>query len=382
MISLIKTKIKDLTFVLFYLMRIFPIKSNKIVFSNFIGKGCGDNPKYICEELIKMNEEFDLVWLTSNSSSAKLPTCVRAIDIKSVRAIYELSTAKVWIDNCRKGLSVRKRSGQYYIQTWHSGIGPKKIEKAAIKTLPAHYIKEAKHDSTMIDLMLAGSDWERNNIYENFWYNGSVLKIGLPRQDIFWENSSKKKSAIKNVLALDSYKVFIYAPTFRRTFEENIRTINIDWERILEALTEKFGGMWVGALRLHPNVAYMSKEITLPKNVIDLSLYDDPQELVVISDAIISDYSSIIYESAMINIPSFVFADSLASQNAETTFSTDDLPFPIALNFDELIENIRQFDMESYKEKCNTFFFVKCGVVKNNSSSKDIANIIKTKCFK
>ena len=78
---------------LFYFFRLFPIKKNKIVFCNFFGNGYGCNPKYICQELIKQNQNYDLVWLLNNLSSS-LPKEVRKIKFPSAKAIYELIQLK------------------------------------------------------------------------------------------------------------------------------------------------------------------------------------------------------------------------------------------------------------------------------------------------
>lgn len=80
----------------------------------------------------------------------------------------------------RKDFSVRKRKGQYYIMTWHGGIGPKKIEREAENQLDKFYIKKAKHDSQMVDLMIAESDFTYRKYRTMLWYNGEILKCGTP----------------------------------------------------------------------------------------------------------------------------------------------------------------------------------------------------------
>ena len=101
---------------LYHILWLFPIKRNKVVISNFLGKGYGDNCKYICEELLKNKGRYDIVWLL-NDCSTPLPTEIRGVKIFTLKYLYELATAKVWIDNCRKPFTVKKRKGQYYIQT-------------------------------------------------------------------------------------------------------------------------------------------------------------------------------------------------------------------------------------------------------------------------
>ena len=143
---------------LFFIFRIFPIQRNKIVIDNYAGKGFGDNGKYIALELLRRKCDFDIVWLARNLKE-EFPDGIRLVSYASLKSIYEQATAKVWIDNLRKASYVRKRSGQYYIMTWHGGIGPKKIEKEAEDQLGEEYLQGAKNDSKMANLFLAEADF-------------------------------------------------------------------------------------------------------------------------------------------------------------------------------------------------------------------------------
>ena len=119
-----------------HIYKYLPVDNKKIVFSNFAGNNYGCNPKYISEELLKENINCKIVWLIKDLKhfNKDFPPQVKLIDIKSERAIYELATAKIWVDNVRKvnlfkrGLS--KKENQKYIQTWHGSLGIKKIENA------------------------------------------------------------------------------------------------------------------------------------------------------------------------------------------------------------------------------------------------------------
>lgn len=117
------------------------IKNNKIVVCSFYGKGYSDNPKYIVEELLNRNLNVDIVWLLDNPSMYILPNKIRKIRIFSIKSVYELLTAKVWIDNCRKYFfyNIFKPNGTIYIQTWHGGIGLKRAEKEVENHLAKSY---------------------------------------------------------------------------------------------------------------------------------------------------------------------------------------------------------------------------------------------------
>ena len=91
------------------LCRLLPVKRKKVVFCSFGGKGFGDNPKAIALALLETAPELDLVWLTRDLQIS-LPEGIRPCRFGTARAVYELSRAKVWVDNSRCGAKYKKKS--------------------------------------------------------------------------------------------------------------------------------------------------------------------------------------------------------------------------------------------------------------------------------
>ena len=86
-----------------------PIQRNKIVFDNFAGKSYGCDPKYITEYLLTSTDEYiDIVWLLDDISE-DLPEGIRKVKYGSLKSIYELASAKIWIDNVKSALKVKKK---------------------------------------------------------------------------------------------------------------------------------------------------------------------------------------------------------------------------------------------------------------------------------
>lgn len=365
---------------LFYLMRIFPVKRNKIVFCSFSGKGFGDNCKYIALELLKQSQKYDLVWLTADGDDESVPRQVRTVKYLSLRSVYEQATAKVWVDNRRKPGYVRKRKNQYYIQTWHAGISLKKVEKDAELAMPQYYIWAAKRDSKMADLFLSSSKWDTECYRRAFWYDGHILEEGLPRQDIIFNLTDEKKSLLKKKIGIDEkYKIAMYAPTFRKNMtEKDLSVYSIDWNNFLEILRKRFGGTWKGMIRLHPNVSKYVNSLQLPTNVLNVTNYPDMQELIAISDVAITDYSSAILEFAMTGRPGFIFAVDLEDykKDRDLYFSLEELPCPLALSNEQLIENVKLFDARKYAESVRAFYHGRCGLFEGGHASEAVAQII------
>jgi CDP-glycerol glycerophosphotransferase len=362
--------------IFYYLFRIFPINKNKIFFQNFNGKGYGDNPKYIAEEIIRRNLDFKLVWAVSPKCSGKFPKNVKTVPYKSIQAIYEEVTSKLWIDNCRKQLYVRKRKGQIYIQTWHGTVNLKKVEMDAEQNLSPYYVKQAKHDSKLADFFLSDCKFTSQLYRSSFWYNGKILEHGTPRDDILFNLNNNIKDKVFNYFNLSYNKnIILYAPTFRDNFNTDI--YNLNFEQILKNLYEKTNHDWVFLIRLHPNISNESNIFTYNKTVLNASNYDDMQELLLSSDILITDYSDCMYEFAFTHKPVHLYINDYEEYKKERDFYFDifSLPFPASKNMYELVDNINNFDYDKYKLSLNNFFD-KVGIFNNGNSSKYIVDRI------
>ena len=143
-------------------MKCLPVFRRKIVFNNFYGKGYGDSPKYIAEEIRRQGLDVDMVWLV-NDLSMDFPPGIRKVKLQSLKASFELSTAKMIVSNVRATLPYKKKQSQYYIQTWHGSVAFKAIEKDAIDKLRPDYVREAIEDSKMINhrdgTVTVSADW-------------------------------------------------------------------------------------------------------------------------------------------------------------------------------------------------------------------------------
>ena len=174
------------------------VQPTKIVFNNFNGKGYGDNPKYIAAEILKRNLSYDLVWIV-NDDNIVLPKSIRKVKAGTFKCSYELSTAKVFINNVKNKLPFLKKKEQYYIQTWHGSFPLKFIEKEAESLLPAQYIKQSMKDSSKTDVVLSGSSMLSEVIRNSFWFSGEIFNCGQPRDDIYFNSTPEEILASKGI---------------------------------------------------------------------------------------------------------------------------------------------------------------------------------------
>ena len=325
------------------------LSPRKIVFINFMGRGYGCNPKYIAEEILRRSLPWDLVWLVKNPAES-MPKKIRKVTYGSVDSVYELATAKIIISNTKNLLPFpHKKDGQYFIMTWHGGPAFKAVEKDVEAQLSKSYLNETKANSKLTDLMLVNSQEQFEEFRRAFWYTGEILNVGLPRNDIFFNHDDELVARVrKNLNVPPENKIAMFAPTFRD--DRNVTDVyEFDAEKLLDALRHKFGGEWTLLVRFHPNMAETAlakKSFAADGKILNATSYPDMQELIVVSDVLVSDYSSVIYDFMISRKPVFIFAKDFDTYPQERNFKQlyFDLPYKICRTEDELFDSIKNFD--------------------------------------
>ena len=209
-----------------------------------------------------------------------------------------------------------------------------------------------------MDVLLSGCHTFSKILKGCFWFNGPILSFGNPRQDILFHNNEVLKIRIKKSLQIDENEhVLLYAPTFRKN--NSFDCYHLDFSHLSKVLNIKFGGKWKILLRLHPNISHLSSllsnELT---GVIDVSLYDDIHELFLITDVVISDYSSLVFDFSLTKRPCFLYTPDLydySHNDRHFYFKIDDLPFPYAESQKELFNLIYSFSDSKYREEIDAF---------------------------
>lgn len=345
---------------LFFVFKLFPINSCKILFISHLGKNYSCNPKYLCEYILKHNSgKYKLIYLYDpiNCNPQIIPKGIKAVSIYSKRFIFELSTCGWLVSNTRipEWFNFIPRNKQHYIQTWHSSLRLKKIEKDA--NLDDQYREFAKNDSTKISIIISGCRFSSIIFSKSFWFNGPILEVGTPRIDYLLNVTADDKQKLYRKSVLDpNFHYVLYAPTFRNSAD--ISVYNIDYEYLVTNLEKKFGGTWKILFRIHPNLKDIIKVSDLTNNCIDVSNYDDIQELLLISDILITDYSSCMFDVAFLNKLCILYASDVVNYyNNERQFYFDinKLPFPLATNNKELGQVIENYDSSVYKNKVLSF---------------------------
>lgn len=350
---------------------IFPIRK-KIVFSSFDGMNYGDNPKALFLALKeKYGMQYRYIWLMDDP-------CVNiegaeVIRVHSVQSLYHIATSKLWIYNTRQRLWMKKRKNQFYIQTWHGNIALKKIEKDAQNNLPDTYIKQAMNDSRMANLFLAGSKWNEDNYREAFWYEGEILKSGLPRSDIFFQDSEEINIKIDNIYNINNnINVLLYCPTFRNG--NNFDVYFKDFDRLAITLENYTDEPWVIIVRLHPNIQKFHGKIKYSHKILNGSHVTDMNELLIRSKIVITDYSSVMFDALMLGKKTFLYVSDLEEYNEERGkyFDLASLPFPISKTEDELLLQLTDENLSEKYDELGKLFLNKCEFYETGEACKKV----------
>lgn len=361
--------------------RKLPIESNKVLFSNYDGKGYGGNCKYIAEELIRGHYPVKLVWAVSDSGVRDMPEGIKRVVIGTPVYYKELFTAGVYITNTVHDLYEYKRKGQFFINTWH-GYGPFKLAEGAVNTDEESRERYRKSNASS-DLFLTASRFYTQVYRDSFFYEGEVMECGAPRNDLFFANNMIKDSVYEKLGILSDKKIVLYAPTFREDTAGSFKKYDIDMKRVRDALEKRFGGEYILIYRFHHYLYDMGMPPNFYPDGIDATYYPDIQELLVSADVVITDYSSLMWDFSLQRRPVFLY------QNDEKNYENDrgfyspvsEWPYPRAYSQDELVDAILNFDNDRYIKKLN-IFFEKYGSCDDGNSTERVVRRIMDKIDK
>lgn len=362
-----------------------PIDRKKIVFHSIL-KGYSCNPKYIAEEILRRKLPYDLVWVVDRHILKYIdsfPKSIRLVMEDTDDAMYEWATARVWVENERHDKLTRtgfhKRDGQIYIQTWHGTFGLKTIGNKN-KNAKRSELEFAMQDAAQMDYFISNSAWETMFYKEAFWNYGRILEFGHARNDIiFCKNTKEIKNRVYAKLGIpEGKRLILYAPTWREN--QDISCYSMDYERVRQSLSRRFGGEWIFAVKMH-HLMFEFRNKFLPEgvDVLNISDYPDIQELHVAADAYITDYSSGILDFVLTRKPGFLYVtDRERYEKARGLYyPLEDTPFPIAENNMQMVNNIENFDTTEYLARVEKFLSEK-GCIEDGHASARIVDFIES----
>lgn len=365
--------------------QMLPIKQELIAIQT-IGGYCGHS-RQVSEQLKRINHNYEFVWVVPNKKyEYHFPEGTQIVRQGTPDFYRVMTIAKLWLFEEPLLPEIPKRKGQFCVQLKHWASVTLKTFGHTLNVGLPYYNEEFekrlwKYNDDITDCYIVGSEFDERTVREGFLFTHECFYAGSPRSDLLFNKTDYKKVVCNKYNLNHNNKLCLYAPTFRydNDLEYAYDDTLLDFSILKDALERTFGGQWNILLRLHPRVQEMKKHVnSLPDFVTDVSTYMDSEELVAASDNMITDYSSIMFEPAFIKKPVFLYAPDLEKYlKEERSFLIDynELPFPIAHNNDELVENIRKFSKDKY-DKVLDAFFEEYGVHEDGHASERAAKFI------
>lgn len=325
-----------------------PIHRDRVMFYSFNGKQYSCNPRRISDQL-KKEGVAEIIWAFKDPDkfSYLKEDGIRTVRYRSLKYYYLAKTSSVVVFNVQGYGELARRKGQIFIQTWHASNGYKKVGNF---TGIARKVNLLGHRDYSYVCSGAESMTERR-VRGSMGFRGEIIP-GTPRMDILIRQDDDRIPArVREGLGYEEgAKLLLYAPTWRSS-RKSEEEYTLDYEKLHQKLTERFGGSWIIAVRLHPNV---KDRIRTPLAYVrDATDYPDMQDLLYTADMLISDYSSCIWDYSFTYRPCFLYCYDLKEYYQEKSF---DLPiekwrFPIAETMDELLLKIDAYEPEAFRRQ-------------------------------
>ncbi len=356
-----------------------PMIENMVLFESFFGKNYSDSPKYIYEYLAKNYPgKYEFVWVIDKEDT-KIPYKHKKVKRFSIRYAYYLARSKYYVFNSRQPEWVKKREGNVFLQTWH-GTPLKRLvfDQEDVSSATPRYKAQVYKQSRAWDYLIAANYFSSEVFKRCFMFNKVMLETGYPRNDILHaKDRDEIATRIRQKLNIPAdKKTILYAPTWRDDEFYGKGEYKFQLQLDLHRMKEELGKEYVILLRTHYFIADALDVTGLEDFAYNLSKYDDISELYLISDILITDYSSVFFDYANLKRPMLFFTYDLEKyRDVLRGFYIDieeELPGPLLYTSEEIIDSIKNIDKitKKYSERYEQFYEKFCGLEEGNASEK------------
>lgn len=370
---------------LYRLFQKLPIQKNLVLFESFLGRGYSDNPKALYQTLKRQRPELTLVWIFAKEPTADVKaSCPNWVLRNSPKYYYYMARARYWIFNTRQPLSLKKRRATTYLQTWHGtplkrlGLDMEEVHMAGTTT--EQYKKNFYQQAQEWDYLLSPNTYSSEIFKRAFGFSGTLLESGYPRNDLLYApDRNQQAETIKRKLDVPpNKKVILYAPTWRDDEFVTKGQYRFNLQLDLQQMQERLGQDYIVLLRMHYLIAEHLDLDAYAGFAYDVSSYGDIAELYLISDLLITDYSSVFFDFAHLNRPMLFFTYDLekyASVLRGFYFDFEAVvPGPLLKESNQVIDYIEDIETQSkqYADKYKVFQEQFCGLDDGKASQRVI----------
>ncbi len=324
-----------------------PVTKGQVVFESHQGKQYSDNPRAVYEELVRRGAPMKPVWSYAASPEG-FPSGAALVKRWSWAYLRALAQAEFWVDNQGYPYRLRKRPGTTYVQTWHgSALKKMGFDLASLKRQTPVQQAEYLAGLDRFDHFVVRSEHDVRTLAPAYRIDEErLLRVGYPRNDVLTREDAAKDRQLAGELGIDLSKpVVLYAPTFRSDERGGVRPFELPFD--VEDFAERFGDRMTLLVRCH----YLNRVVLPPSvrgKVIDVSEVQEVTPLYLLADALITDYSSLMFDYALLDRPLLLFAydwEEYAEDLRGTYFDLpSEAPGPVLRDAGELYEALGDLD--------------------------------------
>lgn len=287
-----------------YLLVYIPVNPKIVLAESFLGSAKPDN---VLPLLYDLEGDYK-VYVIKKSNIKNDFHSFNSANRFSVKYFILLARAKYIITNSRFPDLYVKKSSQIYIQTWH-GVPLKKlvhdmVEFQVPRETKESYLKKFDKEVSRWDYLISPNTYATKCFKSAFKFEGPIIEADYPRNESLKSNDDEKKKAIRNGLGIEkSTRIILYTPTYRESdFESGYKfKLELDLDYLNKILKNT-----VFLIRCHYLIS-SKLDIGSFQNAIDVSDYEDINDLYIVSDVLINDYSSTMFDFAILKKPTILF---------------------------------------------------------------------------
>ena len=353
----------------------FTVDNNTVIFESYMGRSYACSPKSLYLEM-KSNIkyiDYNFIWAFVGKEKYKHleDKRTKVIEYASKEYYESYAVAKYWITNSRIPEGIEKKDGQIYVQCWHGTPFKRlgfdiKVEGLNALNSMEELCDKYEYDAKKYDYLISPSKFCTEKFISCFNLKklnkqGIIIEKGYPRNDSLFKAIPNEIAEMKKNLGLPkNKKIVLYAPTWR----DNQHTSGLGYTYKLgidfDEFKKKLGDEYIILFRAH---YFISNSFDFKKYkgfVYNVSEYDDIADLYILSDILVTDYSSVFFDFANLKKPiMFYMYDLNEYQNKmrDFYFSLEELPGPIIKTQKELEQafvNIKKYG-KIYNKSYNEF---------------------------
>ncbi len=300
--------------------RMTPLSKTAILFESSTGNNWTGSPRAIYEKMVELglDRKYEIYISMKHPENAKVEGQAKLIKRRTFPYFRAFAKAGIWVTDSRMPLYLIKKDGVTCIQTWHGtplkklALDMDKLDMGGSVDLQK-YQENFRRNTSRWDYLVSQNPYSTEIFRRCFDFHKEMLETGYPRCDVlFQKNTPEQVLELKKELGLPTdKKIILYAPTWRDDEYSQKGKYSYHDALDVDAMRQAFGGEAVLIIKYHYLVSSNTDWSKYEGFVYNFSQTADISPLYLVSDIMITDYSSVMFDYAILDRPMYFFCYDL-----------------------------------------------------------------------